>query len=137
MAGENSALARRVTAALRARLQQLQANFTNTRSYGCYNATMGRCAPELCTAENNMRPCLDTDWNVDGSEVANLLLQFLMGGLEGYVQNVTQVTTTAPAPSCDACISPVDAFRAGWGWCATRLLCFATPAASKGRPFAP
>ena len=89
-------LAQNITAAIRGRVQQLFANYTNASSYGCFNATAGRCSPAYCTLANGYTPCLDAEFALTSVDVTQLVMSMLMAGLKGFYANVTQVRRAPP-----------------------------------------
>ena len=80
-----------ITNLIYARVQELQRNLTNMQSYGCLNATSGRCSPQACTRANGYAPCMDMSWVVSSKDVSQYLLKDMLRSMDSYYDFVMQV----------------------------------------------
>ena len=86
----NSGLQQNVTELMRKRLKELEANYTNTSSYGCYDPSTGSCRPEACSAANGFTPCTDLRLEMSSMDMTKMLMTMLMESLQNYYQTALQ-----------------------------------------------
>lgn len=87
---EHAQLKANITKKINEKITSIINNYTADASLGCYNEASKSCHPQYCNLQNGFAPCLSTNYDITGMEMADFLMETILPNLRDFYQNSMQ-----------------------------------------------